>query len=63
MKSFRAVIFTAALVFRKGGIEMKTFIANVIWKICGISPEWGNRVMDFSEKLYNFAMYNHSIRR
>lgn len=39
---------------------MKTFIANLIWKICGISPSCGNKVMDISPKLYDFAMYNHS---
>ena len=25
---------------------MKKLIAKLIWKIAGISPEWGNRVMD-----------------
>lgn len=39
---------------------MKTFIANIIWNICRISPASGNRVMDFSQKLYDFAMYNHT---
>ena len=39
---------------------MKTKIANLIWNICRRSPEWGNRVMDFSEKMYDFAMNNHT---
>lgn len=39
---------------------MKSFIANIIWSICRISPEAGNRVMDLSQKLYDFAMYNHT---
>ena len=26
---------------------MKRLIANLLWRIARISPEWGNRVMDF----------------
>lgn len=39
---------------------MKSLIANFIWNICRKSPESGNRVMDFSERLYDFAMMNHT---
>lgn len=39
---------------------MKIWFANLIWSICRISPEWGNRVMDFSQRLYDFAMLNHT---
>lgn len=38
----------------------KALIANIVWRICKISPEWGNRVMDFSDNLYDFAMWNHT---
>ena len=38
----------------------KTAVANFIWKICKIGPKAGNKVMDFSEKLYDFAMWNHT---
>lgn len=30
-------------MFRK----LKVCFANLIWRIAGISPKWGNRVMDF----------------
>ena len=39
---------------------IKTAVANFIWRICKISPEAGNKVMDLSEKLYDFAMWNHT---
>lgn len=26
--------------------KLKIVISKLIWKIAGISPEWGNRVMD-----------------
>lgn len=39
---------------------MKHLLANIIWNICRISPEMGNRVMDLSEKMYDFAMLNHT---
>ena len=26
--------------------KLKIMISNLLWKIAGISPEWGNRVMD-----------------
>ena len=33
--------------------KLKVMISKLIWKIAGISPEWGNRVMDIlGEDLY-----------
>lgn len=26
--------------------KLKIILSNLLWKIAGISPEWGNRVMD-----------------
>lgn len=26
--------------------KIKVMISKLIWKVAGISPEWGNRVMD-----------------
>ena len=26
--------------------KLNIMISNLLWKIAGISPEWGNRVMD-----------------
>ena len=26
--------------------KLKVIIANLLWRIAGISPDWGNRVMD-----------------
>ena len=38
---------------------MKKFIARLIWKVCGISPEWGNRVMDIlGYERYCWVMQN-----
>lgn len=39
---------------------MKKFLANIVWSICKISPKMGNRVMDLSSRLYDFAMWNHT---
>lgn len=41
---------------------MKTLLANLIWSICRISPEWGNRVMDISDRMYDFAMHNNTLK-
>lgn len=41
---------------------MKTILANLIWRICRISPDWGNRVMDISNDAYEFAMHNNTLR-
>lgn len=27
-------------------LKLKVLVSKLIWKIAGISPEWGNRVMD-----------------
>lgn len=27
-------------------LKLKIIISKIIWKIAGISPKWGNRVMD-----------------
>jgi len=42
---------------------MRKIIANLIWKLAGISPKWGNRIMDISTKLYDWAMWNHTTNR
>lgn len=26
--------------------QIKIIVSKIIWKVAGISPEWGNRVMD-----------------
>lgn len=41
---------------------MKKLIANLIWSICRISPEMGNRVMDISNDAYDFAMHNNTLK-
>lgn len=41
---------------------MKKILANIVWRICRISPDWGNRVMDISNDLYDFAMRNNTLR-
>ena len=34
-------------------------LATHLWKVAGLSPEDGNRLMDISEDLYIFAMEGH----
>lgn len=28
-------------------LKIKVLFSKLIWKVAGISPKWGNRVMDF----------------
>ena len=39
--------------------KLKIMISNLLWKIAGISPEWGNRVMDILgyENYYKVSKY------
>lgn len=42
--------------------KFKKFIANLLWKIAGISPEMGNLVMDIlGYDKYLWVMKNQSI--
>lgn len=37
--------------------RVKVFVSKLIWKVAGISPKWGNRVMDIlGEERYNKVM-------
>lgn len=42
--------------------KLKIMISKLIWKIAGISPKWGNRVMDIlGEKNYIKVMYYRKL--
>lgn len=41
---------------------MNKHVANLIWRVAGISPRWGNRVMDIlGDELYCEVMKSQSL--
>lgn len=45
--------------------KLKIIVYKLIWKIAGISPKWGNRVMDFLgyERYCKLAKTVHSLQK
>lgn len=43
-------------------MKLKIFVSKLLWKIAGISPEWGNRVMDvLGVDLYRKVMWYQNL--
>lgn len=45
--------------------KLKIIVYKLIWKIAGISPKWGNRVMDFLgyERYCKLAKTVHNLQK